>query len=185
MDDWTTKYGTKKVLFIGPGVDQLGRQVGLPVPGDVVKLHMTASYSALRPMFKVGGSKFGSVKMREKEFLSTHIVGEGAFVVVQIPITYQPPQSVAEILAPFVQGMVLGETAQFAFDLETMDDKTKNLFFTAFTKEKIHKGHYKNLPTDALKLTIVLDSFRIVRGQTEHRRPNRNGAGAKALGSYM
>jgi hypothetical protein len=198
MEYSTNKYATKKVLFVGPGVDQLGRPVGLPIPGDIVKLHMTASYSALRPKFQVGGGKFkfGSVKMREKEFLSSHIVGECAFFVVQIPTTSSttttdsrlssesPQQSVvADVLAPFVQGMVLGETAQFVLDLEAMDDKTKNVFFN--TQEKLHKGQYKTLPADALKLTIVLDSYRIVRNKTEHRRPNRNGTGAKQLGSYM
>jgi hypothetical protein len=101
------------------------------------------------------------------------------------PSSSSSPQSAADVLAPFVQDMVLGETARFCIDLEAMDKQTKDLFLTAFTTEKLHKGHYKTVPEDALKLTIVLDSFRIVRGKTEHRRPNRNGTGAKALGSYM
>ena len=56
--------------------------------------------------------------------------------------------------------------------------------------EEILKDQDKSLPTDAQSITIILDFFRIVRSyfgkkRVEYRRPNRNGNGAKAFGSYM
>jgi hypothetical protein len=56
--------------------------------------------------------------------------------------------------------------------------------------EEILKDQDKSLPTDAQSITIILDFFRIVRSyfgkkRVEYHRPNRNGNGAKAFGSYM
>ena len=190
--DSTNQY-SKKTIFPSLGVDQLGTQVGLAMPGDLVKFHMTASYSAIRPKFKIAGKKFGAETMRTKEYLSTQVVGSTAFIEVSIPPTISATatttgktKSVAEFLAPYARSMTLGETAEFFIDFKSLDEKSKNLFF----QERL-KGQYKSLPTDAQSLTILLDCFRIVRSdpagkkRVEHHRPNRNGNGAKAFGSYM
>ena len=182
----STIQNNKKMIFPSPGVDQLGTQVGQAMPGDLVKFHMVASYSAMRPKFKIAGKKFGAERMRTEEYLSTPIVGSTAFIEISIPPTpIAVKKSVVEFLAPYAQTMTLGETAEFFFDFKSLDEKTKNLFF-----QEVLKGQYKSLPTDAQSITIVLDCFRIVRSdlgkqQVEYRRPNRNGNGAKAFGSYM
>ena len=64
----STIQNNKKMIFPSPGVDQLGTQVGQAMPGDLVKFHMVASYSAMRPKFKIAGKKFGAERMRTEEF---------------------------------------------------------------------------------------------------------------------
>jgi hypothetical protein len=191
--DWT-KYSKKVVVVASPGVDQLGTEVGRAMPGDQVKFHMLASYTALRPKFRIALKTFGADTLRTKEYLSTLIDGSTAFMEVSIPSTSatigtlkkSSPQSVADFLVPYVQTMTLGETAEFFIDFKLLDEKTKSLFF----QERL-KGQYESLPTDAQSLTIVLDCFRIVRSdpagekRVEHCRPNRNGNGAKAFESSM
>lgn len=179
----------KTVLFdASPGVDQLKRHVGIPVPGDVVKLHMTASYAAMRPLFKVAGKSVGPVKLREKEFLSTHIVAATAFYEVKILAetpTASDDLSALAIVTHCVKGMMLGEKARFANDFESMSDATKH----SFLNQKHHKGQYKKLSPDTVKLIFDLETFRIVRldpaqknTSIEHFRKNRYGT---AAGGYF
>jgi hypothetical protein len=180
----------KEMIFSSEGVDQLGRQVGIPLPQDVVKLHIKGSYASTRPLFKIGKKGFGASKLRKMEFLSSHIIGETAFFEVPIQTTTSStkvPKTVAEILEPCVRTMVLGEQSIFTLDFASMDETTKDLFCGA----KIHKGHYKNMPRDAEKLIFDLDSFRIVRPdpskknvKIEHYRKSRNGLGASMPGSF-
>ena len=73
---------TKTVIIdSGKGLDQLGNEIGMPEPGDVVKCHMKASYIApMRPLLG-----FGKKTPRKKEFLDTSIKGETCFYEVTIP----------------------------------------------------------------------------------------------------
>ena len=165
----------KKITTPSPsnGADQLGREVGTPLPGDVVKLHGTASYESNRPLFKIGSKNFGANKLRKTEFLSTHIVGETGFIQAKISSSpTKAPTSAADVLAQCVQTMMLGESAQFILDFASMDSTTQDLFCNT----KIHKGHYKSIPRDAEKLVFELDLFRVGRDETEHFRTKRNSS---------
>ena len=133
--DWT-KYSKKVVVVASPGVDQLGTEVGRAMPGDQVKFHMMASYTAPRPKFRIALKTFGADTLRTKEYLSTLIDGSTAFMEVSIPTTSatkgtlkkSSPQSVADFLVPYVQTMTLGETAEFFIDFKLLDEKTKSCF---------------------------------------------------------
>lgn len=168
------------ISYHSEGKDQLGRMVGKPQEGDVSKVHVAASYIAKRPKFKLGSWKVGKEKDREQEFLDTKIVGDTAFF--SLPITSASSKkggachTFADILAACAAEMKLGETASFRFDL---DEKSRLLL-----SKSVHKGHYKSVPDDATGVCVVLDSFRIVRGKTEHFRTSRNGTGASMPGSF-
>mmetsp|Transcript_26507 Transcript_26507/g.58105 ORF Transcript_26507/g.58105 Transcript_26507/m.58105 type:complete len:187 (+) Transcript_26507:99-659(+) len=172
-------YHAQKIILVkSPGKDQLGIDVGTPQPGDVAKVHMTASYLAEEPLFKIGRRQIGA-KPRTKEFLSTHIVGDTAFFDFPIPKEPKAPTSATDILGQWVQGMPLGEHALFTFDFTEMDEKIKSFFLN----KKLHKGQYKNIPAEAQRLTFEIDSFRIVRNKV-HVRPSRYGTGASTPGSF-
>ncbi|KAL3909718.1 MAG: hypothetical protein SGILL_007975, partial [Bacillariaceae sp.] len=150
-----------------------------------VKFHMKASFAAEKPLFKLGKKKVG-VKLRKKEFLNTHIVGDTAFFEVEIPTeTTKSPTTADEIFASCVRSISLGDSAVFFLDVDSMDPKASKTF-----QHKLHKGHYKNVAAGTQQLFLEIDSFRIVRTdpttnlKIEHHRQNRNGTGASMPGSF-
>lgn len=166
-----------QVLFhAGAGKDQLGNIIGKPQPGDIAKVHVKMSYIANRPLLKIGIIRIGKEKPRKTEFLSTSIIGETAFFEVHISKNTESCSSFDDILSAYVSQMMLGETSRFTFEL---DEKTRNLF-----TRSLHKGHYQNIPDAATGIRLEIDSYRIVRGNNEYRRPNRNGTGAAMPGSF-
>ena len=80
-------------------------------------------------------------------------------------------------------GMALGERAKFIFDLTTMGEKNKSLFFN-LNEKKLHRGQYRTIPADAKRLIFEIESFRVVRNKELHVRPNRYGTGARTPGSF-
>ena len=167
----------KQVTHSGSkGQDQLGNMVGLLQPGDTAKLHMTAYFTAQRPMFQVGGKKFGD-KVRKIEFLRTHSVGETAFVSIDVGKPHrQVPSDPIGLIGYCIQDMQLGESATFTVDASVL--KNPN------AAGKIGPGHYRKVGDDAQKVVFQIDLFRVIRNGTMHHRPTRNGTGGSMPGSF-
>lgn len=160
----------------GKGQDQLGNMVGVLQPGDTAKLHMTAYFTAQRPMFKMGSKKIGD-KVRKIEFLRTHSVGETAFVSIDVGKPHrQVPSDPLGLIGYCIQDMQLGESATFEVDAAVL--KNPN------AAGKIGPGHYKKIGDDAQTVVLKIDLFRVLRSGTLHHRPNRNGTGGSMPGSF-
>ena len=170
----------KQILFSSHGKDQLDRDVGKALPGDTAKCHLKASFTAELPSFTIGKKTFG-VKVREKEFLSTRVVGSTAFFEVEIPtVIAESPTTFEEILAECLRTMSLGEAALFRFDFASLDPKVCKEM-----QHKLHKGHYSTVPENAQELLLEIESFRIARDTTEHFRVSRYGSnGGRMPGSF-
>lgn len=170
---------TKVISRRAKGEDQLGNSVGLPREGDLVKFHVKAAFFAKRPKLQLGKIKFLE-KRRPVQFISTHIIGDTAFV--EIKITSDQPEPVKALddivgfMRMFVHGMQLGEVATFTLSSSEFEVPEEN--------SKLCKGHYATLGEDADELMFEIDLFRIVRGGKEHRCRNRYGQGARIPGSY-
>jgi hypothetical protein len=167
----------------GKGTDQLGNVVGVLQPGDTAKLHMTAYFTAQRPMFSLGKKKFGD-KVRQVEFVRTQSVGDTAFISIDVTGKHkhkkpsqQNPSDLLGVIGFCVQDMQLGESATFTVDASVLV-KNPN------AAGKIGPGHYKKVDDDAHQVVFQMDLFRVVRNGTLHCRPTRNGTGAGMPGSY-
>lgn len=113
---------SKEIIVESPGMDQLQRTVGTPVPGDIVKLHITASYVS------VGGA--------ETVFLTSRNSGNTAFYAATIPPVGMTPVTADDVVACMAQTVQLGETARFVLQVRSFDDPIKEFF----SREKLHKG---------------------------------------------
>jgi hypothetical protein len=190
----TLPYTSKTVTFSAQtGKDQLGNVIGKPQLGDVAQIHLDASYTSVRPFFRLGFIKLG-LKERKKDFLSTHIIGDTAFFDLEMTksVMADPPaepKNFDELLAICARSMVLGEAATFVLDFsEQQQPYVKGLVVKA---GRLHKGHFANVPDTALTMTLKIDSFRIQRRQEEndgkrksHYRVSRNGMGGSMPGSF-
>ena len=166
------KYSKTILYDLDGGLDQLGNVIGSPLAGDIVKVHMQAFYTAPRPLFH----RF-FVKPRQVEFLSTHMIGDTCFFEMTIPADHSnAPTSAMEILTVLIETMVLGEGACFTLDLD--NHKVKAMFVA---DRLHHRAQWGDIPDDATNLVLYIDASRIVRGNKEHRKVNRNGVGGFSL----
>lgn len=181
---------TKKTVIVDTekGLDQLGNEIGMPRPGDVVKCHMKASYIA--PMRPPWG--FGKKTPRKKEFLDTARIGETCFYEVRIPPTVPPTiatkaedhkskTTARDIITEWIRTMTLGQVAKFELDLNQLQDEypeVKRIFVTktsSSTRPLLHRSQYAHVPETIQQVIFEISSFRIIRKQREHRRKEQNG----------
>lgn len=174
-------HSTKKTVIVDTekGLDQLGNEIGVPQPGDVVKCHIKASYSV--PM----SLPFGKKILRKTEFLDTSRIGETCFYEVTIPTKtheHQPTTTAQDIITGWIQTMPLGQVAKFKLDLNQLQEKdpeVKWLFVskTSSSYPLLHRSQYAHVPATAQQITFQISSFRIIRKQKEHRRKVQNPPG--------
>lgn len=168
--------------------------VGKPQVGDVAQIHLDASYTSMRPLFRIGLAKFAE-KERKKDFLSTHIIGSTAFfdlVMTKNILEEHPaaPTTFRGLLALCARDMVLNESASFVFDVNESSKHDWKKIVTSMGKE--HRGHFANVPDTVLTVTLKIDMFRIQRYPSEkaekrkshHYRIDRNGRGGRMPGSF-
>jgi len=190
---------TKKTVLVdtGKGLDQLGNEIGMPRPGDVVKCHMKASYLAPRPWLL---GVFGKKKtLRKKEFLDTGRIGTTCFYEVTIPNittttkTKEHPATAQDIITGWIQTMTLGEVAKFVLDLKELPEhdcpNIKSMFVTkqqssSSKLQLLHRSQHAHVPENIQQMTFQISSFRIIRNRKEHRRKDQNGRGGKMWGSF-
>ena len=176
-------HSTKKTVIVDTekGLDQLGHEIGVPQPGDVVKCHMRASYIA--PMSLWG---FGKKTLRKKEFLDTSRIGETCFYEVTIPKAVPPTMTTKtkehqatttarDIITGWIQTMTLGQVAKFELDLNQLQDEYPEAKWIFVSKPLLHRSQYAHVPETVQKVTFEISSFRIIRKQKEHRRKEQNG----------
>ena len=190
-------HSTKKTVIVdtGKGLDQLGHEIGMPQPGDVVKCHMKASYIA--PMCRSWLFGFGKKTLRKKEFLDTSRIGETYFYEVTIPPvvttttkTKQHPSTTAQdIITGWIQTMTLGEVAKFKLDLNELQydyPKVKWVFVTKTSSSPsssssarllLDRSQYAHVPENVQQVSFQISPFRIIRNQKEHRRKVQNVRG--------
>lgn len=173
-------HSTTKTVIVDTekGLDQLGNEIGVPQPGDVVKCHIKASY--VEPMSLPWG--FGKKILRKKEFLDTSRIGETCFYEVTIPTkTYehQTTTTAQDIITGWIQTMPLGQVAKFQLDLNQLQEKdpeVKWLFVskTSSSYPLLHRSQYAHVPATVQQITFQISSFRIMRKQKEYRRKVQN-----------
>lgn len=184
-------HSTKKTVIVdtGKGLDQLGHEIGMPQPGDVVKCHIKASYSAPVPL------PFGKKILRKKEFLDTSTIGETCFYEVTIPAKTNDQETTTtarDIITGWIQTMTLGEVAKFKLDLNQLQDDDREVKWLFVTKRSsssssssmqplMHRSQFAHVPETIQQVTFQISLFRMIRKQKEHRRKVQNTPG----GFYM